>query len=43
MPGTQGLGDEVLRLRVVADDGVGRLFGVQLEPLGDLNADATRL
>src|SRR5271165_6567750 len=40
--GTQS-GDEVFGLRVVADDGRGRLLGVQLEPLAHLDADAFAL
>src|ERR1700722_7464221 len=38
--GAPALRDEVLGLRVVTDDGVGRLLGVQLEPLADRHADA---
>src|SRR4051794_36618171 len=39
----QGLGVEVLGFRVVADDRVGRLLGVQLVLLGQLHADPARL
>src|SRR5579875_1903034 len=36
----QRSGDEVLRLGVVADDGVGRLFGDELEPVAHAHPDA---
>ena len=36
----QGSGDEVLGLRVMADDSRGRLLGVELEPLAHFDPDA---
>jgi hypothetical protein len=36
----KALGDEVLGLRVVADDGVGGLFGMQLKSFRDLYANS---